>query len=91
MKGLVKAFAEGRLDISDDLVFPSDTGTPIEMDNFAERVFKPLLTRAGLRKVPFTTCAIMPIFWSCRLFAEVAGLGPVWRRVAAATRHLKSA
>lgn len=59
MKGLVKAFAEGRLDISDDLVFPSDTGTPIEMDNFAERVFKPLLTRAGLRKVPFTTCAIL--------------------------------
>ena len=49
----VKAFAEGRLDISDDLVFPSDTGTPIEMNNFAERVFKPRLTRAGLRKVRF--------------------------------------
>lgn len=30
-----------------------------EMDNFAGRVFKPLLNRPGLRKVPFTTCAIL--------------------------------
>ena len=35
------------------LVFPSGAGTPIEMNNFCVRVFKPLLTRAGLRKVRF--------------------------------------
>jgi integrase len=38
---LVKAFAKGKSDISDDLVFPSEAGTPIEMNNFSERVFKP--------------------------------------------------
>jgi len=48
---LVKAFAKGKSDISDDLVFPSEAGTPIEMNNFSERVFKPLLTRAGLRRI----------------------------------------
>jgi integrase len=34
-------------------VFPSEAGTPIEMTNFSERVFKPLLTQAGLRRVRF--------------------------------------
>jgi len=50
---LVKAFAEGKLDISEELVFPSDAGTPIEMNNFTARVFKPLLTKAGLRNIRF--------------------------------------
>jgi len=50
---LVEACAEGKADISDELVFPSEAGTPIEMNNFSERVFKPLLTRAGLRKIRF--------------------------------------
>src|SRR5215831_3372208 len=49
----VKAFAEGKSDISDELVFPSEAGTPIEMNNFSERVFKPLVTRAGLRRIRF--------------------------------------
>ena len=49
----VKAFAEGKSDISDELVFPSVAGTPIEMNNFSERVFKTLLSRAGLRKIRF--------------------------------------
>jgi hypothetical protein len=35
------------------LVFPSEAGTPIEMNNFSERVFKPLLARAGLRRIRF--------------------------------------
>ena len=35
------------------LVFPSDAGTPIEMNNFSKRVFQPLLTAAGLRKIRF--------------------------------------
>ncbi len=44
---------KGRSDISDELVFPSEAGTPIEMNNFSERVFKPLLARAGLRRIRF--------------------------------------
>src|SRR5947207_4007287 len=50
---LVKTFAAGKFDISDELVFPSEAGTPIEMNNFSERVFKPLLSRAGLGKIRF--------------------------------------
>ena len=40
-------------DFSDDLIFPSEAGTPIEMNNFAQRVFGPLLKRAGLRRIRF--------------------------------------
>jgi integrase len=36
-----------------ELVFPSDAGTPIEMNNFSQRTFAPLLTAAGLRKIRF--------------------------------------
>ena len=50
---LVKAFAKGKSDISDELVFTSEAGTPIEMNNFSERVFKPLPSRAGLRRIRF--------------------------------------
>jgi integrase len=50
---LVKAFADDKPDISDELVFPSEVGTPIEMNNFSQRVFKPLLARAGLRRIRF--------------------------------------
>jgi hypothetical protein len=39
--------------ISDELLFPSEAGTPIDMNNFSQRIFKPLLTRAGLRKIRF--------------------------------------
>lgn len=35
------------------LVFPSDAGTPIEMNNFAKRAFQPILTAAALRRIPF--------------------------------------
>jgi integrase len=50
---LVTAFAEGKPDVFDELIFPSDAGTPIEMNNFSERVFKPLLVRSGLRRIRF--------------------------------------
>jgi integrase len=50
---LVTAFAEGKPDISEELVFPSDAGTPIEMNNFTARVFKPVLIKAGLQKIRF--------------------------------------
>jgi integrase len=50
---VLNAPANGKNDISDELVFPSDAGTPIEMNNFSERVFKPLVSRAGLRRIRF--------------------------------------
>jgi hypothetical protein len=37
----------------DELVFPSEAGAPIEMNNFSKRVFKPLLAGAGLRRIRF--------------------------------------
>ncbi len=52
-KRFVEAFAEGKSDIAEELVFPSEAGTPIEMNNFSERVFKPVLSRAGLRRIRF--------------------------------------
>ena len=34
-------------------MFPSAAGTPLEMNNFSQRTFKPLLTLAGLRTIRF--------------------------------------
>jgi integrase len=48
---LLAAFSGGKSDIADELVCPSQAGTPIEMNNFYARVFKPLVTRAGLRMI----------------------------------------
>jgi len=50
---ILKAFAAGRSEVSGELVFPSEADTPIEMNNFIQRTFKPLLTRAGLRDIRF--------------------------------------
>ena len=58
---LRRALTVGRPDISGELVFPSAAGTPIEMNNFAQRVFKPLLTRAGLRQTVASTISGIPM------------------------------
>ncbi len=50
---MLEAFAAGRSSIADDLVFPSEVCTVIEMNNFVARTFVPLLEWAGLRKVRF--------------------------------------
>ena len=50
---LLQSFARNRADVSSELVFPSEAGTPMEMNNFCARVFKPLLASAGLRKIRF--------------------------------------
>ena len=50
---LIKAFTEGRSSIADELVFPSEAGTPLEVNNFVTRVFEPLLVSAGLRRIRF--------------------------------------
>jgi hypothetical protein len=54
---LVKAFADGKPDISDVLVFPSEVGTPVATNNFSQRVFKPLLASAGSAGSASTTSA----------------------------------
>ena len=50
---LIAAFAEGKSGVTEDLVFPSEAGTPIEMNNFCQRVFHPIVKRAGLRRIRF--------------------------------------
>jgi len=49
-KRLLEAYLSGRTSISDDLVFPSQAGTPIKPDNIAVRYMQPALVAAGLRK-----------------------------------------
>ena len=46
---LAEANAEGRTSITDDLVFPSQAGTPLKPDNIAVRYMQPALTKAGLK------------------------------------------
>jgi len=36
-----------------DLVFPSESGTPLEKNNLVRRHFEPALRRAGLRRLRF--------------------------------------
>lgn len=40
---LVDVVANSKTDVSNELVFPSQAGTPIEMNNFSKRVFEPLV------------------------------------------------
>ncbi len=47
---LLHAYLKGQNSISDDLVFPSEAGTPIAPDNIAVRYMNPALEKAGLRK-----------------------------------------
>ena len=49
-KRLLDAFLNGKTSISDELVFPSEVGTPIAADNIAVRYLNPALEKAGLRK-----------------------------------------
>ena len=50
---LIKAFTEGQDSIADELVFPSEVGTPLEINNFVARVFEPLVEKASFRKIRF--------------------------------------
>jgi integrase len=50
---LLAAFLGGKNSISDELVFPSRTGTPIKPDNIAKRYMAPALESAGLRHFRF--------------------------------------
>jgi len=49
----LEAFAQGKASLTDELVFPSEAGTPLEVNNFMAGTFEPLLERAGLRHVRF--------------------------------------
>ena len=47
---LLEAMMQGKASIADDLVFPSEAGTPLKPDNIAVRYMQPALEQAGLRK-----------------------------------------
>jgi integrase len=50
---LLQGFMQGHTSITDNLVFPSQAGTPIKPDNIAVRYMQPALEKAGLRKFRF--------------------------------------
>jgi integrase len=50
---LLRAFQLGKTSVADELVFPSDAGTPISPDNIGPRYMEPALEKAGLRKFRF--------------------------------------
>jgi integrase len=50
---LLEAFSRGQTSIADELVFPSEVGTVLNMSNVVLRYFLPALERAGLRRVRF--------------------------------------
>jgi len=50
---LLGAFQLGKAAIADDLVFPSEAGTLICLDNTGPLYMKPALKQAGLRKLRF--------------------------------------
>ena len=49
----LRAFQFGKTSIADELVFPSEAGTPICPDNIGPRYMEPALEQAGLRKFRF--------------------------------------
>ena len=50
---LLRAFQFGKTSVADELVFPSEVGTPICPDNIGPRYMEPALEQAGLRKFRF--------------------------------------
>jgi integrase len=50
---LLRAFQLGKTSVVDELVFPSEAGTPICPDNIGPRYMGPALEKAGLRKFRF--------------------------------------
>jgi len=50
---LLKAFADSKTSIADDLVFPSETGTVMDPDHLVRRYFLPALETAGIRRIRF--------------------------------------
>jgi hypothetical protein len=52
-KCLAPSFQLGKTSVADDLVFPSEAGTPICPDNIGPRYMEPALEQAGLRKFRF--------------------------------------
>ncbi len=50
-KRLLDSFLKGKNDISDELVFLSPDGAILDPDNLYHRYFRPVLSKAGLRKI----------------------------------------
>jgi integrase len=52
-KRMLDAFMEGKNSVAEDLIFPSNAGTPLDPDNLVHYHFQPCLERAGLRRFRF--------------------------------------
>jgi len=52
-RALLRAFEGGQDGVDDNLVFPSEVGTVLDITNLVPRHFLPLLERAGLRRIRF--------------------------------------
>jgi Phage integrase family len=52
-RALLRAFQLGKTSVADELVFPSEAGTPICPDNIGPRYMEPALEQAGLRRFRF--------------------------------------
>jgi integrase len=50
-KRLLKAFLDGKSDITEELVSPSPEGTILDPDNLYHRYLLPVLAKAGIRKI----------------------------------------
>jgi integrase len=50
-KRLLEAFLEGKTDISNELVFRSPEGAIVDPDDLYHRLFLPVLSKAGIRKI----------------------------------------
>ncbi len=50
-KRLLEAYLKGKNDISGELVFRSPEGTILDPDNLYQRVFLPVLAKAGIRRI----------------------------------------
>jgi integrase len=50
---MLLAFGRGQDSVADDLVFPSEKGTVLNVSNIVRRHFVPALDRAGLRRIRF--------------------------------------
>jgi len=50
---LLQTFSRGEESIEGELVFPSEVGAVLDINNLVPRHFLPLLERAGLRRIRF--------------------------------------
>ena len=51
---MLKAYLSGKTSIADELVFPSEAGTPLDGRNVYNRYFLPAVEKAGASALPYS-------------------------------------